>query len=640
METNYKYPMGLDLSPKSVLHEKLVKEIKARATASKSEMEKRYGIWDCIKDKLTVYIKPPDEKSKERRILDKDPDTPTTVIIPISYAVLDTLLTYYVNAFGDGPIFHYDAVGPEDKPSAKLLEHLVNDQARRAKTLLSLYVQWRDALAYGIGITSVRWHEEYGRRTVTREVPDGIDYVTGEPIMIEKTFSERVKQWEGSVVDNISPWNYFPDPEVPCHKIQDAEFIGFLTKKNYTTLLNLERNNAEVYFNVRSLKGKLGRSFLAETPKDDATVHIEGSPYYPGRKDTKSFDILSFYWELVPSEWGLGRSVYPEKWLFELAGADMTIIRAQPINLNHNRFPVTVCSPTFDGYTSAPSSILEIIYEMQNAIDWLWKSRVKSVNATQNPKMVIDPFLVRYDQAIDNEQNVACIREHVWGRGVQNTMEQVRFTDVTPNHIHDIENLSNIIQRVSGAVDSVQGVVQPTGERRSATEMRDARTSAMSRIQKGTRLVSMQSIHDLGLFMAYHTQQFMEQETYVHLVGDNYKDLMLIFGEEYVPVSPEDIQINFDILPTDAVTPGGEYLPELIQLFQLSHAHPAASMQFDPVKQILDIYMRAGVKGAYQFLVVPDDEAAAMAASIGAEEAPMDSANAIEGTLNAAPRPS
>jgi len=405
-------------------------------------------------------------------------------------------------------------------------------------------------------------------------------------------------------------------------------------------LLLMEKENPDTYFNVRYLEGKLGESFLREAAHEDNLVHPEDarSSRSVGKSRISPIDVLAFYATLVPSDYGLGKSIYPEKWLFEVAGND-TIIRAQPLNLNHNLYPVVVCCPTFDGYSVAPVSLLEIIYELQNAIDWLWRSRFHNVRAGLNHKLVIDPWIARYDQAVSADPaSVICIREHMWGRGVQNALQQLPVSDVTQSHIMDIGHLSDIIQRTTGAVDSIQGVVRPTGERRSATEMRDTRLSAISRIQKGARLGSVQSMYDLGYMLAHHQQQFMEDDMYIHLMGETARDLQLLFGDEYVHVRPEDILIDFDVIPADAVTPGGEYLPELIQLFQLSHSHPETDRVFSATRQMLDIYQRAGVKGAYQFLVLPDEQAQEEALASEAAPTSMEPPQEVEGELNV-PRP-
>lgn len=633
---DYEYPLGLDWKPGSKLSKRIVPFIQAQARASKAEMSKRYPVWDKVDQKLTSYVAPAEKL--QHKMQERDPDVPLTVVVPISYAILDTILTYWLTAFADGDLFTYDAVGPEDKPKAILMEHLINTQVRKAKMLLNVYVQWRDSIAYGLGVSALRWETTYGKHTIIEDGEIDIDPM-GVPVIGKVRKSARKLTYEGSVLDNISVRNYFPDPSVPVHRVQDGEFVAFLTSKSYMKLLNMEKADPDSYFNVRYLRGQSGRSFMKEPISDSQLVHPDDTAIGEGSdvSKTQPIDVLSFYCTIIPAEWGLGKSIYPEKWLFEVAGAD-TVIRAQPLNLNHNLYPITVCAPTFDGYTVAPVSLIEIIWELSNAIDWLYRSRFHNVCAGLKHSMVIDPWLARYDQAVSSEPATAiCIRQHVWGRGVANAVEQLRVYDVTQSHIQDIGHLSDIIQRVTGAVDSIQGVVRPTGERRSATEMRDTRLSAISRIQKGARLGSIQAMYDLGLMLAHHLQQFMSQDTYVHLTGETAKDLIALYNAEYVPVSPADIVIDFDLIPSDAVTPGGEFLPEIIQMFQLSQSHPVTAQSFNPVRQMLDIYRRAGVKGAYQFLVLPDDEAARTAREVGAT--PLAPPSALEGTLNAAPRP-
>lgn len=631
---SYQYPMGLDFKPGSKLSARILKHITSAASNSKSVMEKRYPVYDKVDEKLTSFVAP--TKKFTHKIETRDEDAPLTVIVPTSYAILDTILTYWVSAIADGNLFRYEAVGPEDKANAKLMEHLINNQVRRAKTLLGVYVQYRDSIAYGLGVSSLRWDVKYGKHTRMVDGPVAYDPFN-MPIIGKVRQSERVKIFEGSVMDNIPVRNYFPDPTVPAHKVQDGEFVSFITQKGYVQLMNMEREQSGTYFNVQYLKNKSCTSFIKEEHPEDNLVHPDDarSSMSYSTSGTRPIDILSFYWNLIPSDWGLGKSPYPEKWLFEVAG-DETLIRAQPLNLNHNMYPITVCCPTFDGYSVAPVSLLEIIYELVNAIDWLWRSRFHNVRAGLMHKMVIDPWLARYDQAISAEPGSAiCIREHVWGRGVQNAVMQLQVNDVTQSHISDIGHLSDIIQSTTGAVDSVQGVVRPSGERRSATEMRDTRMSAISRLQKGARLGSIQAMYDLGYMLAHHQQQFMEDDTFVRLVGDNVKDLIAAFGNEYVKVTPADIMIDFDLLPADAVTPGGEYLPELIQLFQLSHSHPVTDQAFNPVKQMMDIYSRAGVKGAYQFLVLPDEQVQQVAQDAGGVPVNMNAPAEVEGTLNA-----
>ena len=618
---DYDYPMGMNLKPGSKLHARLITRLMAMAKYSQKEMSKRYSKWDAIDQKLSAYVVMDEEEASLKAA---DDSKPVNVIVPVSHALLDTLLTYLITSFGDGMLFKYRAVGADDRAKGLLLELLIHGQCERAKVLLDLYVQWRDSLAYGFGVVAPRWEQDWGR--VTRMVDDEfISDVTGQTVtMGKKKISERKMLYEGNVLDSINPRNYFPDPQVPVHKVQRGEFVCILNERNYMELVENERQEPQTYFNARYLRNKTNRSSLrAADPTTDAAYKVRDS-FDSATGYTQPIDLLSFFCTIIPSEWGVGKSVYPEKWLFEVAG-DQTILRAQPLNLNHNLYPVAVCAPNFDGYSVAPVSTIELTHELQVAIDWLYKSRLHNVRTSLNNRLVLDPWLARYDDALSQKAGgVIRIREHVWGRGVQNAVAQLPVQDVTMSHWADISQASDIAQRTSGAVDSLQGVVRPSGERRSATEMRDTRMSALSRIQKASRLISMQSMQDLGRMFASHTQQFMTKDTWVQLAGEHLLELAKQFGDaEQVKLTPEEILIDFDVMPSDGTTPGGEYLPDLVQMFQMSHSIPQSAMAFDPVKQMLDLYRRAGVKDASKFVkaeveILPDEQALEKAQALGA----------------------
>ena len=100
---DYKYPDGLDLSPGSKLHRKLKDEIYNRALNSQASMSKRYPYWQSIDRTLTAYI---EIDEKEQKVLEDDNRKPVSIVLPYSYAVMETLLAYMISAFVQEPIFN------------------------------------------------------------------------------------------------------------------------------------------------------------------------------------------------------------------------------------------------------------------------------------------------------------------------------------------------------------------------------------------------------------------------------------------------------------------------------------------------------------------------------------------------------
>ena len=119
---DYTYPDGLDLVPGNAKHDKLRDLIMQRASLSATTMSTRHKAWNDIDFTLTSYI-PVDEK--EKSVKENDSRKPISIVFPYSYTVLETLLSFYVAAFLQDPIFRYEGVGPHDVVGAILLEKLI-----------------------------------------------------------------------------------------------------------------------------------------------------------------------------------------------------------------------------------------------------------------------------------------------------------------------------------------------------------------------------------------------------------------------------------------------------------------------------------------------------------------------------------
>ena len=102
MNFKYEYPNGLNFKPGSELHDKIVKMVMQKAIESRKRMEPRFDAWKKIDRTLTAYV-PLDEE--ELRVKSQDSRKPVSIVIPLSYATLETLLTYQAAAFLESPIF-------------------------------------------------------------------------------------------------------------------------------------------------------------------------------------------------------------------------------------------------------------------------------------------------------------------------------------------------------------------------------------------------------------------------------------------------------------------------------------------------------------------------------------------------------
>jgi len=571
---------------------------------SSSEMSKRHASWKQIDRTLTAYI-PLDEM--EKRVKENDERKPVSIVIPYSFATLETLLTYFSAAFLDYPIFKYSGNGPEDRVGAILLEKVIEQQSRRAKMALALLTTFRDGWAYGFGTIAPYWDKVWAKKTVVEDA-SFFSAIFGKmlPSGGQKRTSKDTIVYEGNFLRNIDPYMVLPDPNVPIHEVQKGESFGWIETSNYMELLLKEQNDQSM-FNVKYLsgyRGTAGQSIYNKAKTNSGRDDRFGLGSGSATSSSSPIDIVYMYVNLIPKEWKLGNGEYPEKWLFCVA-ADKIIISAKPLGLDHNMFPVATCSPDYDGYSVSPVSRLELIGGLQTTLDWLVNSHIQNVRKSINDMLVVDPSLVNVNDLLDPAPGkLIRMRRAAWGRGVENAVKQLAVNDITRSHIQDSAYITELIKTCSGSVDSVMGLARTGSERVSADESRGTRMAALSRLAKAAKVVSLQMMWDLSYMLASHTQQLMTKELYVDTTGRWEEELRAQYGDQArIKANPLDISIDYDIEEGDGTLPTGENADVMTQLFQSVASQPLLSTQFDLVRIFQRICMMMGVKDVNEFKV-------------------------------------
>lgn len=622
------YPDGINLKPGSETHERLKEELLSRARDSERFMSDRHPKWTDIDDILTTYI--PLDKY-EKKLKAKDVRKPVSIVIPESYATLETILTYMMAAFGESPIFRYTGAGPEDLIGTILLEKVIESQTHRSKALLALHTHFRDAFTYGVGIVSVVWNTKMGRRSTFEDV-GSISPLDGTFI---KTGVERVVQdymtYEGSEIQPIDPYRYLPDPGVPLHDVQAGEYVGWVDREQYISLLREEGTPGSFLFNVKYLRNINSTSSVyksSETERDMALRYGLGDPTLGA--NTQPVDVIRMYWDVIPKEFGLGPEETPRKWLFYLAG-DQVIIAAHEMDLDHNMFPVAVCAPDFGGHELMPISRLEVMYGLQEVINFYFNSDVANVRKMLYGMYVIDPKMInQYDFNAPSHRKIIRTRGSFWGKSIDQGIKQLEVHDVTAGHLARLGAVKELSRNMTGAVDSLQGLQRTGGERVTKAEFQDTRMSALSRLQKAARLISLQSMYDMALMYASHSQQFMSQEQYVRTTGRWEYDLRVEYGlvdgegnfPKWMNASPSDIDVFYDVFINDGSIEGGEYADTWVTLYQIIAGSPELMAELDITRIFMHIARLLKAQNIQDFVrskqpiqaqTVPDEQALEMA---------------------------
>lgn len=613
----YEYPDGLNLKPGGELHQKLLSKLLRYSWESAKVQSARRPAWDEINKTLTAYISLSD---KERLVKQKDPRKPVSIVFPYSYAILETLVSYLIAAFLPDPMFRYEGVAPEDVAGAILMEKVIQLQVLRNKVGLNLHTLFRDACAYGFGVCSPYWLVRHGRRqrSAAAGLFDGNGVFT-ETNRVRDTSTEIL--FEGNALTNIDPYNYLPDPNYSIHDVQKGEYVAWLDRTNYMDLLSEEQDDSTL-FNVRYVRHSPNRAsgILGSDSRTSRTRSLRGDATNFDRSISLPVDQLHIYVKLIPQSWRLGSSDVPEKWLFTVAN-DSVIVRANPLDLDHDMFPVIVAAPDFDGYSPVAYSRLEILNGMQTVIDWLFNSHIANVRKAINDVLVVDPYLLNIEDLRDPEPGgLVRLRRPAWGRGVENAVKQLAITDITRTNLQDVAFIVEYMQTMTGTDNAVMGNLRKGGpERLSAREFQGTAQGAVNRLERLAKIIGLQALQDCGYMFAYHNQQFMSQDVYVKTVGDWPDSVARQFNiqEGRIRVSPLDLLVDYDLIVRDGSVPGGNFSDVWTQLFQIIGTNEQLATRFDVVNIFKYIATSLGAKNvdafersqpAAQVMTAPDEE--------------------------------
>jgi len=597
IDYGYDYPGGLDLNPGSELHESLVSAILDRAYASHRVMSKRYDSWNKIDETMTAY-KWVDED--EEQVKDEDDRKPTSIVFPYSYAMLETLNTYCFMALAQEPIFKYEGTTGGDIYGAMAMEMLISHHVHKTKVALNVHTLIRDAMSYGIGIVTPDWETRKGRRRISTV---GSVYGTDGQVLHEENYINVVENailFEGNKLTNISPYRFLPDPQVSVTDIQRAEFVGWTAVTNLMEKLQDEAYGEDL-FNVKYLKHSgLGYEFQGEQHARNFKTGVSSDI---GDHTTNAFEDLHMYVTLIPEDWGIGDSDIPEKWLFTLSNGEV-ITKASKIDFDHGQYPIAVAAPDFDGYGILPVSRMEVINGLQHIMDWMFNSHVTNVRKAINDMLVVDPFMVNYDDVANPKAGkLIRLRRPAWGKGVTNAVQQLKVQDVTQQHVGDIGVIINAMDRVSAVDDSMAGMMRQGGpERLTKAEFQGTRGSAVSRLERIARMIGIQALQDVGYFFASHAQQLMTEETMLKVTGDYQQKLAQYQDEtEHISVSPADIAVDYDVQIKDGTVPGGNFSENWLRLYEMVLQNPETAQGIDSLKMFKFIARNLGAKNMSDF---------------------------------------
>lgn len=592
------------------LHNFVVEAVKRRRDFSLEKMRERHEKWRKADEAFLSYMpeKEADRVRKNRRDQGGEPQF-TTIYMPYDYATLMSAHTYWTSVFlARNPIYQYQGTHGSSQSAEQAVETVVNYQVNVGRMTPANYVWLLDVGKYGVGILGSYWCDE--KVIINREV-DVPDQFLDVDLGTTHKEMRRVAMpgYQGNKVYNVRPYDFLPDPRVTLGEFQNGEFCGRFTEMGWNRIAKAAANGT--YFNIDVLRQvRYGGSRSLERENGSSQVprpFLPGEQLYLEHMDMDFVELLEMYVELIPRDWGLDSTTFPEKWVFVVAN-NQVLVHAQPLGLTHNKFPFGILEYEPDGYAMFKRGILDVAQPMQNVLNWLVNTHFYNTRKALNDMFIVDPSRVVMKDVLDpNPGKVIRLKEEFYGEDVRTAISQLPVANYTQGHIQDTNLIVQMLQKVTGVNEQIMGMLSPGG-RRSATEIRTSSTFGVNRLKTNAEFFSCTGFADMSQLLLQQTQQFMDAPKKLRIAGDLW---MQPGAEKFLQVTPEDIQGFYDFVPVDGTLPIDRFALVNMwgQLLQQMATAPQVLATYDLGKIFAYIAQLGGLKNIQNFRIQMADTA-------------------------------
>ncbi len=586
-------------------HRFLVDAVLRRRDFSRDKMKERHNAWKKSEENFIAYM-PEKDVDRQRRSLREVGGEPqfTTLRIPFDYAVLMAAHTYWTSVFlSRNPVFQYQGRHGSGEDQVLAVEAMMDYQLMVGKMLPQLYIWLLDVGKYGMAITGSHWSKEKIIVNREMEVPDtflGIDLGSSQTEM--KRFV--MDGYQGNKLYNVRPYDFFPDPRVTLGRMQEGEFCGRYTQVGWNHMA--KRAAAGDYFNINVVRQQ--RQASADRDRGSSNVsrpvdtsNSNSSGFGQDVMDMHTIDLLEMYIELIPRDWGLGDSGFPEKWVFVLAN-DQVVVAAQPLGDYHDKFPFYILEYEPDGYAMFKRSLLEIVGPMTDVITWLINTHFYNTRKSLNDMFVVDPTkIVIKDLKNPEPGKIIRLKEEMYGQDVRSAIWQFPVQNTTQQHLQDTGILSSLIQRVSGVNDNIMGLLDQGG-RKTATEVRTSSSFGVNRLKTVAEWFSATGFSDMAQTLLQSTQQHYSGNEKMRLAGDFF---LHPGAARELEVTPQSIQGFYDFTGVDGTLPVDRFAQVNMwtQLLQQMGQSPQVLQQYDLGRIFAWVAQLGGLKNIHRFKV-------------------------------------
>lgn len=602
------------------LEKKILEEIRQRVLFWERKVQDKFEAWTEAENKVLAYV--PETEVTRARKADRAAGKPdyTTIQIPYSYAVLMSALTYITSVFfGRTPVFQYSGRHGEAEQQIQAMEALIDYQMLNGYMLPNLYTGIYDALKYGYSVMGVYWDERIEMITDIVQQPS----VSAMGVELTPTpTTTPMRTYAGNKLFNTQPQDFIWDAKFPAREFQKGEFAGRRFMIGWNDVVRKKKNG--VYINVEHIKTRERDMFMRDSGSEqlkraeaytDQTVSSDEVTGI-GLQHPSSISGYELVVEIIPKEWGLSPSDWPEKWVFTCTSDFAILLGVQPLGAWHASYPYVVMPLEPEGYGLFIRGLPETLNPIQNTVDWLINSHFYNIRAALNNRVVADPSRVVMKDLLDPlPGGIIRLKPEGFGTDARLALAQLPITDVTQSHVPNIQFMMQFGERISGVNDQIMGMLD-TGGRKTATEVRTSTSMGVNRLKTTAEFISTSAMDPLSKMLVQNSQQFYDMDLKMRIAGD----LLQSAGPKFIQVTPDMIAGFYDFVPVDGTLPIDRFAQVNLwkELFQALLSVPQLGMGYDLAGIFAWVAQLAGLRNINRFRIqVAPDQMLAAAAQAG-----------------------
>lgn len=570
---------------------------------ARSHIGSHYEQWDQSLEAYSAERK--DDKDSEKAARKKQPKP---LNIPLTKAQVQTFVTFVILLYtqNENPLSIHPT-GNEDYKLRDIINKLLGRECRN-NAIFNKWVQFLlDVARFNLGVMKTTWR--YETYKYEAEVPSEMMPMMGEADMLTMvtapTTENEVVKFEGNYVENISPYNFFWDTNMPVTRWQEGVFAADETSYSIRQIKSWEKQGMAY-----------GTKFLNKMEHD--TLRTRGETRLPGfgedsnekkRNETdKNFNVVvtTVYYKMMADDYNLGEDQQEELYEIKLANDDR-IISMEKFDARHCMFPYDIACLSPDHLSELSDSLAKLIDPLQEVVTWLFNSRIASVRTNLQGRVVVD---ARHVELEDLQTGAPYIRAKKSAPpiGLDKFVHQLRTVDTTMSHLSDAGETIKLINMVSGVNENAMG--QVASGRRSATENRAANTGASSRMKMEASCIWNQAMVSQGKKMLLNLRQEISIECFQRILGMS-EDIAALYPQfkpdnSYTLIESED----FFVEDSTTATEKGYVAQSLQELVVAVMGNPMV-MQVVPLDlkaMIEEIQSLRGVKNLSRFFIQTQEQ--------------------------------